>query len=108
MNNHIKNEIIAKFFFQKRLLYYETVFFYRGDRRSQNLRVHTLIQSLLKEHVLLLSLAKYGEARAPCAPPIPPLQKEPTQLVRPNEPEEPQFGPTQLAMWIVLYLHIPV
>ena len=31
----------------KCLLYYETVFFYRGDRRSENLRVHTLMQDLL-------------------------------------------------------------
>ena len=78
-------------------LYYETVFFYRGDRRSENLRVHTLIQGLLKEQVLLLRLAKYGNVRKPCAPPILQPQKEPNQ-----------YNPIQLAIWMVLYLHIPV
>ena len=81
----------------KCLLNYETVFFYRGDRRSENLRVHALIQGLLKEHVLLLRLAKYGDTRAPCAPPIPQPQNEPNQ-----------YNPIQLAIWMVLYLHIPV
>ena len=75
----------------------ETVFFYRGDRRSENLRVHTLIQGLLKEHVLLLRLAKYGAARTPCAPPIQQPQNEANQ-----------YNPIQLAIWMVLYLHIPV
>ena len=82
---------------KKCLHYYETVFFYRGDRRSENLRVHTLIQGLLKMHVLLLRLAKYGNARAPCAPPIPQSQNEPNQ-----------YNPIELAIWMVLYLHIPV
>ena len=81
----------------KCLLYYETVFFYRGDRRSENLRVHTLMQDLLQEHVLLLRLAKYGNGRAPCAPPILQPQKEPNQ-----------YNPIQLAIWMVLYLHLPV
>ena len=69
---------------------------YRGDRRSENLRVHTLIQGLLKEQILLLRLAKYGDARTPCAPTIPPQ----------NEPN--QYNPIQLAIWMVLYLHLPV
>ena len=81
----------------KCLLYYETVFFYRGDRRSENLRVHTLIQGLLKEQVLLLRLAKYGNGRKPSAPPIPQPQNEPNQ-----------YSPIQLAIWMVLYLHLPV
>ena len=37
-------------------------YFYRGGRKSEKLWVHTLIQGLLKEQVLLL--AKYGDPRA--------------------------------------------
>jgi hypothetical protein len=59
-------------FFKSLGLYYniEMPFIYSGA--AEGLGVHILIQGLVKKGVLLLYLAKYGDAPVPCAPLVPP------------------------------------